>query len=164
MGFCWHAICRHALVGEFGPRKEKKKKKRFSSPPPSPRSPLTEGPSDTHPTLTPPTKKPGPAGHLLGKTKSTVKVVRWVPGVLFNPPSRRSHNRTLFCQNPQEVTFEEPVRRYSWRDTVTVSLVSLTFTDTSYISTIFGFLAPLPSLEPFFGLTPEYCGKRPPEQ
>ena len=41
------------------------------------------------------------------------------------PPSRRSYNRTLLCENPQEVTFEEPVKRYSWRDTLTVSLVSL---------------------------------------
>ena len=59
---------------------------------------------------------------LIGKTKSTVKVGSWST---VKPPSRRSDNRTLFCQNPQEVAFEEPVKRYSWRDTLTVSLVSL---------------------------------------
>ena len=31
------------------------------------------------------------------------------------------------AQNPQEVTFEEPVKRCSWRDTLTVPLVSLIF-------------------------------------
>ena len=53
------------------------------------------------------------------------------PGVLLDPLqiySRRSDN-TLFCQNPQEVTFEELVDRHSWKDsapkTPTVSLVSL---------------------------------------
>ena len=46
---------------------------------------------------------------ILGKTKSTVK----------------AGNRTLFCQIPQEVPFEEPVKMYSWRDTLTESLVSL---------------------------------------
>ena len=61
---------------------------------------------------------------LLGKTKSTVKVGSWST---VEPPSRRSHNRTLFCQNPQEVTFEEPVKRYSWRDTLTASLASLNY-------------------------------------
>ena len=54
----------------------------------------------------------------LGTAKSTVKVVSWSA---VKPPSRRSDNRTLFCQNPQEVTFEEPVKRHS----LTVSLVSL---------------------------------------
>ena len=58
----------------------------------------------------------------LGKTKSTVKVGSWST---VKNPSRRSDNRTLFCQKPQEVTFEGPVKRYSWRDTLTVSLVSL---------------------------------------
>ena len=68
---------------------------------------------------------PGEVGHVgpLGKTKSTVKVGSWSAG---KPTSRRSDNRTLFCQNQQEVTFEEPVKRYSWRGTLTVSLVSLT--------------------------------------
>ena len=56
----------------------------------------------------------------LGKTKSTVKVGSWSA---VKPPSTRSDNRTLCYQNPQEVTFEEPVKRYSWRDTLTVSLV-----------------------------------------
>ena len=41
---------------------------------------------------------------ILGKTKSTVKVGSWST---VKPPSRRSDNRTLFCQNPQEVAFEE---------------------------------------------------------
>ena len=58
----------------------------------------------------------------LGKTKSTVKAGSWSTA---KPPSRRSDNRTLFCQIPQEVPFEEPAKRYSWRDTLTVSLVSL---------------------------------------
>ena len=58
----------------------------------------------------------------IGKTKSTVKAGSWSTA---KPPSRRSDNRTLFCQTPQEVPFEEPVKRYSWRDTLTVSLVSL---------------------------------------
>ena len=57
----------------------------------------------------------------LGKTKSTVKVGSWST---VKPPSRRSDNRTLFCQNPREVAFEESVKRCSWRDTLTVSLVS----------------------------------------
>ena len=58
----------------------------------------------------------------LSETKSTVKASSWRT---VKPPSRRSHNRTLFCQNPQEVPFEEPMKRYSWRDTLPVSLVSL---------------------------------------
>ena len=53
----------------------------------------------------------------VGKTKSTVKASSW--STVKPPPSRRSDNRTLFCQNPQEVTFEEPVKRHSWRDTLT---------------------------------------------
>ena len=62
-------------------------------------------------------------GIQIGKTKSTVKAGSWSTVKL---PSRRSDNRTLFCQNPEEVAFEEPAKRYSWRDTLTVSLVSLT--------------------------------------
>ena len=58
----------------------------------------------------------------IGKAKSTVKASSWST---VKPPSRRSDNCTLFSQNPPEVTFEEPVKRYSWRDTLTVSLVSL---------------------------------------
>ena len=50
---------------------------------------------------------------------------RKIPHKHDHEPFRRSHNRTLFCQNPQEATFEEPVKRYSWRDILTVSLVSL---------------------------------------
>ena len=65
----------------------------------------------------------------LGKTKSTVKVGSWSA---VKPPSRRSHSRTLFYQNPQEVTFQEPVKRYSWRDTLAVSLVSLTLLGRRY--------------------------------
>ena len=53
---------------------------------------------------------------LVGKTKSTVKAGSWST---IQPPSGRSDNRTLFCQNPQEVNFKEPVKRYSWRDTLT---------------------------------------------
>ena len=67
------------------------------------------------------TAKEGP-DRGLGITKSTVKVGSWSTA---NPPSRTSDNRTLFCQNPQELTFEEPVKRYSWRDSLTISLVSL---------------------------------------
>ena len=66
----------------------------------------------------------------LGKTKSTVKVglleYCWTPLQIY---SRRSDNHTLFYQSPQEVTFEEPLKRHSWKDskpyTLTVSLVSL---------------------------------------
>ena len=42
------------------------------------------------------------------KAKTTVKVGSWST---VNPPSRRSDNRTLFFQTPQEVAFEEPVQR-----------------------------------------------------
>ena len=61
---------------------------------------------------------------VLGKTKSTVKAGSWSTA---KPPSKRSDNRTLFCQIPHEVPFEEPVKRYSWRVTLTTSLVSLKF-------------------------------------
>ena len=41
-------------------------------------------------------------------------------GVLLEAPlqiySKRSENRTLFCSNPQAVTFEEPVKGHSWKD------------------------------------------------
>ena len=53
-------------------------------------------------------------------------LLRWVPGVLLNPPPGGPITVLFFCQNPQEVTFEEPMKRYSWRDTLTVSLVYLT--------------------------------------
>ena len=59
---------------------------------------------------------------ILGNTKSTVKAGSWSTVKL---PSRRSDNSTLFCQNPEEVAFEELAKRHSWRDTLTVSLVSL---------------------------------------
>ena len=76
-----------------------------------------------------PVSKPGVSQSLklLGKTKSTVKAGSWST---VKPPSRRSDSRPLLCQNPQEITFEEPVKRYSWRDTLTVSLVSLNYSGT----------------------------------
>ena len=49
----------------------------------------------------------------LGETKSTVEVGllehSWTALQIY---SRKSDNRTLICQNPQEVAFEEPVRRH----------------------------------------------------
>ena len=50
----------------------------------------------------------------IGNTKSTVNSGSWSTIKL---PSRRSDNRTLFCQNPEVAAFEELAKRYSWRDT-----------------------------------------------
>ena len=58
----------------------------------------------------------------LSKTKSTVKVGSWSA---VEPPPGGPITVLFSAKNHNKVAFEEPVKRYSWRDTLTVSLVSL---------------------------------------
>ena len=54
---------------------------------------------------------------VLGKAKSILKVgLLEYFGTSSPDYSRRSDNRTLFCQTSQEVAFEEPVKRHSCKD------------------------------------------------